>query len=400
MDTVIPTSQIPNPKSRRQGANLRIVHYNLTTTSIEGGVETFVWELSQEQARRGHAVTIIGGAGQVQRAVAGVRVLRYPYIGRAAWRSLRPLRRHFELTKLLERLSMLPAALPALLGAQADIVHLHKPYDFVIAPLMSKLGAHVVYHGHGEDFYPFDRQLTGSIDEMLSCSSYNAETLKRRYGRDPTVVYNGFDAAHFVPQPVDQVLRRSLLAPDERAVLMVGRLQPWKGVQYGIEALALLAPALRTRLLIGGESPYRPQLEQLVRDRGVEDQVTFLGTIPHREMPRYYALADVVVGASFASETFGMVLCEAQGCARPVIASDWAGFREVVIHEETGLVVPAQNPPALAAAIERVFRDPANAKRMGEAGRERVLRLFTWPAITDRVEQAYRHVLDHGTSPA
>ncbi len=105
------------------------------------------------------------------------------------------------------------------------------------------------------------------------------------------------------------------------------------------------------------------------------------------------ALADVVVGASFASETFGMVLCEAQGCARPVIASDWAGFREVVIHEETGLVVPAQNPPALAAAIERVLGDPAEAERMAQAGRERVLRLFTWPAIADRVEQVYRHRL-------
>ena len=52
---------------------MRIVHYNLTTTSKEGGVETFVWELSHEQARRGHTVTIIGGAGQIDRAVAGVR---------------------------------------------------------------------------------------------------------------------------------------------------------------------------------------------------------------------------------------------------------------------------------------------------------------------------------------
>ncbi len=373
---------------------MRIVHYNLTTTAIEGGVETFVWELAQEQARRGHDVTIIGGVGRVQRAVNGVRVLRYPFISRAWWRSLPPLRRHFELTKLLERLSMLPAALPALLSARADIVHLHKPYDFLIAPLMRLLGAHVLYHGHGEDFYPFDRQLTGAINEMLSCSSYNAETLVGRYGGHPYVVYNGFDAAHFAPQPVDPALRDALLAPGERAVLMVGRLQPWKGVQYGIEALSLLDPALRTRLLVGGESPYRPQLEQLARDLGVADHVTFLGTIPHREMPRYYALADVVVGASFASETFGMVLCEAQGCARPVIASDWAGFREVVIHEETGLVVPAQNPPALATAIERVFGNPTEARHMAQAGRERVLRLFTWPAIADRVEQVYRHALD------
>jgi D-inositol-3-phosphate glycosyltransferase len=377
---------------------LRIVHYNLTTTAIEGGVETFVWELSQEQGRRGHDVTIIGGAGRVERTVRGVRVLRYPYISRAAWRSLAPLRRHYELTKLLERLSMLPAALPALLAVRADIVHLHKPYDFVVAPLVRALGARVVYHGHGEDFYPFDRTLTGAIDLMLSCSGYNAQTLFARYGRHAPVVYNGYDAQHFVPQPVDPALRDTLLAPDERAVLMVGRLQPWKGVQYGIEALRLLDPALRVRLLVGGDSPYRPTLEQLARDLGVQDRVTFLGTIPHRDMPRYLALADVVAGASFASETFGMLLCEAQGCARPVIASDWAGFREVVIHEETGLVVPAQNPAALAAAVERMLNDPASAQRMALAGRERVGRMFTWPAVADRVERAYRAMLD-GAEP-
>ena len=371
---------------------MRIVHYNLTTTSKEGGVETFVWELSQEQARRGHTVTIIGGAGQIDRAVAGVKVLRFPFVDRMTWRSLAPLRRHYELTKLLERLSMLPAALPALLAARPEIVHLHKPYDFIVAPLVRRMGAKVVYHGHGEDFYPFDWLFTGAIDGMLSCSSYNAETVASRYGQRPEVVYNGFDPHHFAPQPVDPVLRSTLLAADEHAILMVGRLQPWKGVQYAIEALPLIDPRFRARLLIGAEGTYRRELERLVMELGLKDRVTFLGTIPHRELPRYFALADVVVGASFASETFGMVLCEAQGCARPVIASDWAGFREVVIHEQTGLVVPAQDPAVLARAIERVLRDPAGAQRMAQAGRERVLRLFTWDAVADRVAQVYESV--------
>ena len=371
---------------------MRIVHYNLTTTSKEGGVETFVWELSRQQARRGHDVTIIGGAGHVERAVEGVRVLRYPFVDRMAWRSLPPLRRHYELTKLLERLSMLPAALPALLGAHPDILHLHKPYDFPVAPLLRLGGARVVYHGHGEDFYPLDWTLAPAIDGMVSCSSYNAATVQARYGREPVVVYNGFDQHHFTPRPVDPALRASLLAPGERAILVVGRLQPWKGVQYAIRALPLIDPALPVRLLIGAEGTYRPELERLVAELGLEGRVTFLGTIPHRELPRYFALADVVVGASFASETFGMILCEALGCARPVIASDWAGFREVVLHEQTGLVVPAQDPAALARAIERVFLAPEDARRMAEAGRERVLRLFTWEAVAERVDQVYERL--------
>jgi glycosyltransferase involved in cell wall biosynthesis len=372
---------------------MRIVHYNLTTTSKEGGVETFVWELAREQARRGHAVTIIGGAGKVERIVRGVKVLRYPFVERLTWRSFRPLRRHFELTKLLERLSMLPAALPALLAARADIVHLHKPYDFIVAPLARLTGARVVYHGHGEDFYPFDRYLMGGIDAMLSCSGYNAETVAARYGGKPIVVYNGFDAEHFVPQPPDLDLRAALTRSGEQVILWAGRFQPWKGVQYLIEALRLVDPAFRPRLLIAGEGTYRPALEAMVARLGLADQVTFLGLIAHRELPRYFAIADVVVGASFASETFGMILCEALGCARPVVASDWSGFREVVVHEQTGLVVPRQDPLALARAIDRVLRDPAVAKRMAEAGREHVLRLFTWRAVADRVEKVYREVM-------
>ncbi len=372
---------------------MRIVHYNLTTTTKEGGVETFVWELSQEQARRGHDVTIIGGAGRVERVARGVRVLRFPFVDRMAWRSIRPLRRHFELTKLLERLSMLPAALPALLASRPEIVHLHKPYDFVVAPLAKTIGARVLYHGHGEDFYPFDRLLVRGIDGMLSCSSYNAGTVSQHYGGRPEIVYNGFDPHHFAPRPADPALRSALVAPGEHAILMAGRLQPWKGVQYAIEALPLIDPALRPRLLIGGEGTYRQELDRLVARLGLQDRVTFLGTIPHRDIPRYFAIADAVAATSFASETFGMILCEALGCARPVIASDWAGFREVVLHEQTGLIVPKQDPPALARAVERLFFNPAEARRMAEAGRERVLRLFTWEAVADRVEEVYRRVL-------
>lgn len=376
---------------------MHIVHYNLTTTTQHGGVETFVWELAERQQSSGHQVTIIGGAAApkkaVLRSIRGVRVVRYPFVDRMTWRSLRPLRRHFELTKMLERLSMLPGALPMLLGSRADLVHIHKPYDFVIAPIVHAIGARFIYHGHGEDFYPGDQVLARGVDGMLSCSTYNAGTLMARYGRSPTVVFNGFDPGHFTPQPVDQALRAQLAQPDERIVLVLGRLQPWKGVQYAIGALPLLPAHHKVRLLIGGEGVYRPALERLVAELGVEDRVQFLGVVPHRDVRRYYTLADIIVGTSFASETFGMVLCEALACARPVVASDWAGFQEVVLDGDTGWIVPSQDPAALAAAIVAVFDDPEEARRRAERGRAHVHRLFTWDAVAKRVEAAYRQVV-------
>jgi glycosyltransferase involved in cell wall biosynthesis len=368
---------------------MKIVQYNLTTTTKEGGVETFVWELSRHLARRGHTVTIVGGAGSISRTVPGVRVLRFPFVDRMAWRSLRLLRRHIELTKLLERVSLLPAAVPNLLSLRPDILHLHKPYDFVVGPFLHAVGAKVIYHGHGEDFYPLDRPLSRTADAMLSCSGYNAETIVGHYGTQPEVVFNGFDGALFSPQTADPLLRARLLAPDEYAIVQIGRLQPWKGIQYAIEALRLLLPRVKARLLIGGEGTYRGTLERQVAELGLVKQVTFLGNVPNREVPRLYALADVVIGTSFASETFGMALCEALACERPVIASDWAGYREVVIDGQTGLIVPAQDPSALAAAIERLVYDRAESQRLAANGRQHVHAAFTWEAVTDRVEAVY-----------
>ena len=121
--------------------------------------------------------------------------------------------------------------------------------------------------------------------------------------------------------------------------------------------------------------------------------MTFLGALPHRDLRHIYGIADIVLGTSFASETFGMVLCEALACARPVIASDWAGFREVVVDGVSGWIVPRQNPQALAQRIAEVLGDAAAAQRRALQGRAHVLRLFTWEAVAARVAAAYGNVV-------
>jgi glycosyltransferase involved in cell wall biosynthesis len=228
---------------------------------------------------------------------------------------------------------------------------------------------------------------------MLSCSGYNAATLQARYHTEPDVVFNGFDSQLFRPKLIHAFERSQWLRADERGILFVGRLQPWKGVQYAIEALRLLIPQRKVRLLISGEGTYRKELEQLVGQLGLQDHVTFLGSTPHAHMPRLYAAADVVVGTSFASETFGMALCEALACERPVLASDWLGFQEVVVDGESGLIVPAQDAGALAAAIERMLDNRELSQQLARQGRRRVHELFTWEAVTDRVEAAYQRLL-------
>ncbi len=389
-----PRRHVASAPRRRVASLDNLMHiclYNLTTTTQVGGVESFVWDLAHELTRRGLQVSIIGGTGSCRQVVHGARVLSYPFISRTRWRTLPPLRRLYGFAKLLERLSFAVAALPGLVALRPDIVHIQKPFDLAPALLARRLtGMKLVFGCHGKDFYLGDQLLGKRADIAVSCSRFNAETVAAHYGIMPRVVYNGVDFDLFRPVPPDAALRQRYAPAGEALLLFVGRLIPWKGVQYILQALTELP---HTRVLIAGDGPYRAHLTWLAETFGVAARVTFLGSIPRTELPRLYASVDLVIGASFANETFGIALVEAQACGTPVVASAFGGFPEVVRPGETGLLVPPQHPSALAAGIRALLDDPARRSAMGQAGREWVTAQFSWASVTERVLAAYAEVM-------
>jgi glycosyltransferase involved in cell wall biosynthesis len=374
-----------NPDMPHALPRLRIALYNLTSTTRYGGVESFVWDLSRELVARGHAVTVIGGVGARREIVPGVRVLTFPFVSRRVWQALPPLRRAYAEAKLLERLSMAVAALPTLVRGGYDIVHLQKPYDMAPALLARWLGGgRVVLGCHGEDFYLGDWLLARRMDEAVSCSQFNARTVAARYPLLPRVIFNGIDLALFRRVPPDQI-DHSLRQAGEHLLLYVGRLQPWKGVDTAIAALAELPGAV---LLVAGDGEERPRLERLAGELGLRERVRFLGALPRASLPRLYSSVDLLLATSFASETFGISLVEAQACGLPVVASHFGGFPEVVQHGQTGLLVPPRDPAALAAAVRALLDNPARRAAMAAAAPDWAAQ-FSWPAVTDRVEAAY-----------
>jgi glycosyltransferase involved in cell wall biosynthesis len=318
----------------------------------------------------------------------------FPYIDRDTWRKVPLLSRQYGLTKLLERLSMAPFALPVLLRGRFDVVHIQKPYDLPVGALAKLSGARLLLGCHGKDFWPGDRLFIRYVDAAVSASHFNAAQVRARYGLNPKVVYNGVDLHLFTPEPRDdaQVLAKYGLAPStERcpALLYAGRLIRWKGVEYLISAMPLVVPQ-NTRLWIAGEGPYRPTLEALALKHGVADRVRFLGKVEQHELAALYRSCAMLVATSFVNETFGMALCEAMACGTPVVASEFGGFREVVLDEVTGLLARPQDHRDLADKINALLADPQRARQMGRAGRERVLATFSWDAVTDRLEEVYR----------
>jgi len=366
------------------GRAMRIALYNLTTTTRFGGVESFVWDLGRELARRGHAVTIIGGVGKRRELAPGVRVLMFPFLDRYRFQALPLLRRAYAEAKLLERLSLAIAALPELIAGGYDIIHIQKPYDLGPALLARRFGgARVVLGCHGEDFYPGDTLLASRVDAAVSCSRFNARTVAARYGFEPTVVFNGIDTSLFRPTTPDPDIVRTDGTP---LLLWVGRLQPWKGVDVALRALREIPQAY---LMIVGDGETRADLERLAQELGLAERVRFLGALPRERLPSIYAAADLLLATSFASETFGIGLVEAQACGLPVVASRFGGFPEVIDEGRTGLLVPPRDPAALAAAVRSLLNDPVRRQALADAAPGWAAQ-FAWSAVADRVEAAYR----------
>ncbi|NJP05353.1 MAG: glycosyltransferase family 4 protein [Chloroflexaceae bacterium] len=378
---------------------MHIALYNLTTTTKIGGVESFVWDLGRQLIERGHRVSMLGGVGLRREPIAGVRVLAFPFISRRVWQAIPPLRRAYAEAKLLERLTFAVPALPHLIHGGYDIVHIQKPYDLAPVLLARSLGGpRVVLGCHGEDWYVADWHLARHVDAAVSCSHFNAQTVAARYGFTPAVIFNGIDLSLFGPGDADTELRADLRTRGYRVdastplLLSVGRLQPWKGVDIVIQSLFYMHTNPQPALIIAGDGEERSRLEALVQASGMQQRVAFLGSIPRTDLPRLYRSVDLLVATSFASETFGITLVEAQACGLPVVASRFGGFPEVIAEDQTGLLVTPRDPQALAGAISQLLNDAPRRQQMAAAAPAWAAQ-FSWPAVTDRVEAAYRLAL-------
>ncbi|MDR0945217.1 MAG: glycosyltransferase [Bifidobacteriaceae bacterium] len=176
-------------------------------------------------------------------------------------------------------------------------------------------------------------------------------------------------------------------------VLQVGRVQPLKGQDLAILALAKLPAAARPVLVLTGEpapdhKDYGAYLRRLVARLGLGPDVVFLGARRPDQLVRLYRGARAVLMPS-RSETYGLVASEAAACGTPVIASATTGLRYSVEDGVTGLLVEGRDPGLWAGALARVIGSPELARRLGRAGVERARRL-TWDHTAERLLDAYQ----------
>ncbi len=247
--------------------------------------------------------------------------------------------------------------------------------------------------------------LLGSVDGVVVSTRGEAAEISRLYGVDPgrlAVVAPGVDLELF--RPVDRAsARRRLGVGEEGVVLYVGRLDPLKGVDILIRAVADLQMAESTRLLVvGGGDPGSDRLArglgELARSEGIGGRVTFAGSVPQRELPAYYGAADVLVLPSHY-ESFGMVALEAMACATPVVVSRVGGLSSFVRNGESGYLVPWRCPGPYSQRIEAVLANPSLRQAMGRAALAAARRMG-WDGVSGRLLDFYGSLAGRTPAPA
>lgn len=191
-----------------------------------------------------------------------------------------------------------------------------------------------------------------------------------------SVIYNGVDTERFRANRGSRIAYRKMLGVDEttRVVGTVSRLSPEKGIAYFVDAANQLAREFpNAKFLVVGDGPERATLEQ----RATSGAIRFLGM--REDVSELLNAMDIFVLPSLA-EAFGIAAIEAMACGLPVVATRVGGLREIVLDDETGLLVLPRHAGALAAAVARLIDDPIKCSAFGERGRARVLEHFTLSA--------------------
>jgi teichuronic acid biosynthesis glycosyltransferase TuaC len=207
-------------------------------------------------------------------------------------------------------------------------------------------------------------------------------------GEKITVLRNGVDLAQFTPLPqAARQAARAALNLSGPTLVSVGGLIPRKGHDLTIAALAHLP---EWTLLIAGEGPERAALLAQAASLGLASRVKLLGPLPHAELPRLYAAADLSVLSS-AREGWANVLLESMACGTPVVASPIPGNDEVVQSRAAGLIASARTPAAIAASVNSLW---ANAPpRSGTAA---YATQFSWDETSAGQVNVFRGALDTG----
>jgi len=258
-------------------------------------------------------------------------------------------------------------------------------------------------HGHEvwwAKVFPFNlamRRIGASIDSLTYLGEFTqraiARSLSKVSAQKMVKIAPGIDIDHFCPQDSSQ-LRKDLKLDNKRVIVSVGRLVHRKGQDHLIQSMPeILKSVPNAHILMVGQGPYLSHLKKLVQDLNLVDHVSFIGRIQYTQLPQYICAGDVFVMPSRSRffglevEGLGIVYLEASACGLPVIAGSSGGAPDAVVDGVTGIVVDGENNQEIAHAVITLLSDLEQAKKIGTAGRDWIVKNWRWEIWSQRFNE-------------
>lgn len=348
-----------------------------------GGICEHVHFFAREARRQGHDVDII--TSNLRGATPEPNVIR---LGRSIPVYINGSHGRITVGRTLRR-----DVRQVLRDGDHDIVHVHSPLTPVLPILAIEeaevpvVGTFHTYFDSSVGYRVFQRALQRRLDILSAAIAVSQSTivaLERYFDADWKIIPNGVDTDLFQPD----VPRPRAMRPDVPVILFLGRFDPRNGLSTLIDAFKRVkGRGRRAQLVVVGDGPLR---NHYYRRAGGDPDINFVGAVLDGR-PSYYAHS-AMYACPTTKASFGITLLEAMACGTPVVCSDILGFRDVVVHGREALMIPRDDPEALANGLVHLLDDESLRTRLGEAGRARA-KEYDWRRVSAEVLDVYQDIL-------
>ena len=280
-----------------------------------------------------------------------------------------------------------------------DIVHAHYATSYGLLGVLT--GFHpLVISVWGTDIFSFPKKsflhknliqyLFKRADKILSTSKSMLIETEKYTNKNIEITPFGVDITKFFKADVD-----SLFKKEDIVIGIVKSLEDVYGIEFLISAFSLLKERKHNniKLLIVGGGSQEKKLKKLVQDLKITNDTVFAGFIPNNEVPKYYNMISIAAVTS-KEESFGVSAVEAMACEIPIVVTNVGGLKEVVINNKTGLVVPPEDPTSIANAIEKLLLNKSLSKKLGNSGREHVIKNYSLDQSIKNMLNIYNELLN------
>lgn len=370
--------------------------------SYPGGVTEHTVALANGLGQRGHEVHILAACSGYQGTIfpntrtVTRRVAVVPIRGAVARVGISPLS-YLRIKRILQQEAF-------------DVVHLQEPLTpsitwwtllqtHTLAEAVT-IGTFHAYHEEPNWLYKYGRPIFGKIfarlNSLIAVSKAAHCFAYQMFPGDYHIIPNGIDLNRFGPGATATNTTLSPHPNKKITVLFVGRLDKRKGFLTLLQSFIKLKPQypqLKLQVVGPFEAKDCQSFLKVVRVHDVTD-IEFVGYVSPERLPSFYHQADIFCAPSIGFESFGIVLLEAMAAGLPIVASNIAGYRDLVTNGREGLLVPPKQPEPLAQSLSQLLDHPDLRQKMGHFGRLKAGR-YSWDYIVDRTLDVYRDTIQH-----